>query len=355
MRFGLAFGFVTPPAQALTWQAAARDFVRGARLAEELGYDTVGVVEHHFQPDGYLPSPLVALAAAAGVTERVRLETNILLVPLYQPVKLAEDVAVLDNLCGGRLTLGVAPGYVSEEFAGMGVPYAERFRRFEEALDLMQLAWTRDTFSFEGEFFSVPETTLTPKPVQSPHPPIRYGVSGPRLLRRAARRHAVLTASPRHTVAELAEHFRIYETAAAEHGFTPSQRPAMREVFIAETREQAEQLADPAVTHLFRELYGRKSQQGERALRSDDGALIDDMERVDFQTFKGRYIIGTPDDAIERLTELRDELGITEVSCWMHLPGLSGDDVERSARLFAAEVIPALADGAATPTARSAR
>jgi alkanesulfonate monooxygenase SsuD/methylene tetrahydromethanopterin reductase-like flavin-dependent oxidoreductase (luciferase family) len=355
MRFGLTFGFVTPSDAALTWRAAARDFVRGARLAEELGYDTVSVVEHHFQPDGYLPSPLVALAAAAGVTERVRLETNILLVPLYQPVKLAEDIAVLDNLCGGRLTLGVAPGYVTEEFAGMEIPYIERFRRFEEALDLMQLAWTRETFSFDGEFFHVPETALTPKPVQSPHPPIRYGVSGPRLLRRAARRHAVLTASPRHTVAELSEHFRIYEAAAAEHGFSPTERPAMREVYIAETRTEAERLADPAVTHLFRELYGRKSAAGERALRSDDGALIEDMDRVDFATFKGRYIIGTPDDAIERLTELRDELGVTEVSCWMHLPGLSGADAERSARLFASEVIPALADEPAPATTRSPR
>lgn len=342
MRFGLAFGFATPPNQALTWAAAARDFVRGARLAEDLGYDAVHVVEHHFQPDGYLPSPLVALAAAAGATERVRLATSVLLVPLYGPVKLAEDVAVLDNLCGGRLTLGVAPGYVSEEFAGMSVPYAERFRRFEEALDLMQRAWTSEAFSFDGEFFSVPETTLTPKPVQAPHPPIHYGVSGPRLLRRAARRRAILTASPRHTVAELSQHFAAYGAACAEHGFAPTERPVMREVFIAETRARAEELADPAVTHLFRELYGRKSAEGERALRSDDGTLIDDMERVDFETFKRRYVIGTPEDAIERLAELRDELGVTEVICWMHLPGISGEDAERSVRLFAAEVIPAL-------------
>ena len=326
MRFGLVFAFVTPPRRSLTWAAAAQDFVRGAALAEELGYDSVHVVEHHFQSDGYLPSPLLALAAAASVTERVRLVTSILLVPLYHPVKLAEDVAVLDNLCQGRLTLGVAPGYVSEEFRGDGDPYPERFRRFEETLDLMQVAWTQETFSFDGEFFTVPETTLTPKPIQSPHPPLHYGVSGPRLLRRAAARRAVLTASPRHTVSELKEQFAIYEAAAAEVGFASAERPAMREVYVAETEREAEELADPAVTHLFRELYGRKSQEGERPLRSDDGALVQDMQQVDFQTFKERYIIGTPQYAIKRLRELRDVLGVTDVSCWMHLPGLSGRD-----------------------------
>jgi probable F420-dependent oxidoreductase len=342
MRFELAFGFVTPPQQRLTWQDAARDWLAAAREAEELGYDGLHVVEHHFQPDGYLPSPLMALAAAAGVTEHVRLATNILLVPLYNPVKLAEDIAVLDNLCDGRLAVGVSPGYVSEEFAGLMVPYPERFRRLEEALDLMQAAWSQETFSFDGEFFTVPETRLSPRPVQQPHPPIWYGVSGPRLLRRAAARRCILTASPRHTVEELREHFRIYDEACAEHGFTPEERPVMREVFIAETREKAEELAAPAVTHLFRELYGRKSAEGERALRSDTGELVEDMQRVDFATFKGRYIIGTPDDACARIAELRDELGATAVSCWMHLPGLNADAAMSSVRLFAREVIPAL-------------
>lgn len=342
MRFSLAFGFVTPSQQPLSWGQAASDWLTAARESEELGYDGLHVVEHHFQPDGYLPSPLIALAAAAGVTTSVRLATNILLVPLYNPVKLAEDIAVLDNLCDGRLTLGVSPGYVSEEFHGLMVPYEERFRRLEEALDLMQAAWTGDTFSFDGEFFKVPETRLSPKPVQKPHPPIWYGVSGPRLLRRAAARRAVLTASPRHTLVELKEHFRIYEQAATEHGFSTTERPVMREVFVAETRERAEELAAPAVTHLFRELYGRKSEEGERVLRSDSGEEVSDMSTVDFATFKGRYIIGTPEDACERIARLRDELGMTEISCWMHLPGLSAKAAMDSARLFAREVIPAL-------------
>jgi alkanesulfonate monooxygenase SsuD/methylene tetrahydromethanopterin reductase-like flavin-dependent oxidoreductase (luciferase family) len=115
----------------------------------------------------------------------------------------------------------------------------------------------------------------------------------------------------------------------------------MRGVFVAETREQAEAIAGPAATHLFRELYGRKSAEGERPLRDDAGVLVEDMDQVNFEQFKDRYIVGTPDDAIEQIAMLRDDLGMTELSCWMQLPGISGEDSERSARLFAKEVIPA--------------
>ena len=297
MKFGLTFGLVQVPGMPLTYEQSVADLVSGARDAEELGYDAVHMVEHHFQPDGYNPSPLITLAAAAAVTERVALGTNILLVPLYNPMKLAEDVAVLDNLSHGRLVLGVAPGYVEEEFAGLMVPYEERFKRFEEALDLMQLAWKGEPFSFSGRFFEVPETRLSPAPVQAGGPPLWYGVSGPRLLRRAARRGAALAISPRHTIAEVREHLRQYEEHCDEFGVHPAERPAMREVFVAETREEAERIAAPAVTHLFKELYGKRSAKGERALTSDTGEVVSDHEQVDFANFKQRYIIGTPDDA----------------------------------------------------------
>ena len=341
MKFGLTFGLVQVPGMPLTYEQSVADLVSGARDAEELGYDAVHMVEHHFQPDGYNPSPLITLAAAAAVTERVALGTNILLVPLYNPMKLAEDVAVLDNLSHGRLVLGVAPGYVEEEFAGLMVPYEERFKRFEEALDLMQLAWKGEPFSFSGRFFEVPETRLSPAPVQAGGPPLWYGVSGPRLLRRAARRGAALAISPRHTIAEVREHLRQYEEHCDEFGVHPPERPAMREVFVAETREEAERIAAPAVTHLFKELYGKRSAKGERALTSDTGEVVSDHEQVDFANFKQRYIIGTPDDAAEAVAQLRDELGTTELHCWMHMPGIAGEDAMRSARLFAREVIPA--------------
>ena len=164
-------------------------------VAEELGYSSALFASHHAQPDGWCPSPLVALGAAAAVTERMRLGTAVLLVPLYAPAKLAEDVAVLDNLSGGRLILGVAPGYVSEEFAAHGVPRDERVPRMEEALDLMIAAWTQDTASFEGASTGCPRRRSGPSLYSNRIR--RSGTGSPVRSRCAGRPRAAQCSSPR--------------------------------------------------------------------------------------------------------------------------------------------------------------
>jgi len=340
MKFGLLFAHQIPPESGIPWNAPYQDMLRCLPRAEELGYTSAFQVSHHVQKDGLCPGPLVALGAAAAVTQRMRIGTGILLVPLYAPLKLAEDVAVLDNVSNGRLILGVAPGYVSEEFAAHGVPRNQRVGRFEESLDLMTLAWREERFSFDGRYYRVPEAYLTPKPVQKPHPPIWYGVSAPASIRRAARRRAVLLASPRHGIGELKEHFRIYEEAANELGFRPPERPVMRQVFVAETRKKAEEIAAPAVSYLYRELYGAKSAEGERELRTDDGRVITDRQQATYEALRGRYAIGDPDHVRESLKSCETELGATEIICWMHMPGIRGEDAMRSVEIFAKEVMP---------------
>ena len=196
MKFGLLFAHQVPPESGIASQDTYRDMLRCLPRAEELGYVSAFQCSHHVQKDGFCPGPLVAMAGAAAVTERMRIGTAVLLVPLYAPLKLAEDIAVIDNLSGGRFVFGVAPGYVTQEFAAHGVPREERVGRFEEALDLMIQAWTGEPFSFEGRYYRVPEGRVTPRPVQDPHPPIWYGVSAPGSLRRAAARRCVQIMSP---------------------------------------------------------------------------------------------------------------------------------------------------------------
>ena len=200
--------------------------------------------------------------------------------------------------------------------------------RMEETLDFLQEAWA------EG-------SSLMPKPLQKPHPPIWYGVSAAPSLRRAARRGSALLTSPRHELFELKEHFRIYDEAAAEAGTRVADRPVIREVFVHESQEHAEELAAPGIEYLFRELYGAKSAQGERPLRTDSGELITDKQQVDFEALKNRFIIGDPDYAIAQIERYREELGATEIICWMHVPGVTGEDAMRSVELFAREVMPA--------------
>ena len=339
MKFGLMYSFIVPPGSAMTHLDTFRELDRLLPLAEDLGYEAFHTTEHHFQANGWAPSPLLVLGKAAALTKRMRLVTNILVAPLYEPLRLVEDLLTLDNLCDGRLTLGVSPGYVSEEFQAFGIPHAERFRRFEELLDLLEAAWLKDPFFFSGRFYSIPETHLVPRPVQE-RLPIWYGVSGPRLLERAARRRCPVVASPRHTTDELLRHYDRYDAAARSVGFETRERPVIREVFVAATRERAEALAGPAVTHLFG-LYGRKSAEGERELRNDRGELIRDEGEVDFRSFASRYVIGDPDSARRQLGELRDALRPTELICRMQLPGIPTRDFETSLRLFAEEVMPA--------------
>jgi alkanesulfonate monooxygenase SsuD/methylene tetrahydromethanopterin reductase-like flavin-dependent oxidoreductase (luciferase family) len=138
MRFGLMFSHQVPPGRGIGRHQPYADMLACLPRAEELGYDSVFQVSHHVQPDGLCPSPLIAMAGAAAVTEQMRIATGCLLVPLYAPLKLAEDVAVLDCLSNGRFVFGVAPGYVSEEFLAHAVPREERQARFWEALDLLQ-------------------------------------------------------------------------------------------------------------------------------------------------------------------------------------------------------------------------
>ena len=343
MKFGLLFSHQVPPGTGVSAQQPYQDMLACLPRAEELGYESSFQVSHHAQKDGLCPGPLIACAAAATVTKTMRIGTGVLLVPLYAPLKLAEDIAVLDNLSGGRFVFGVAPGYVAAEFEAHGIPREERVGRFEESLDLMTTAWTNETFSFDGKYYQVPETRLTPRPVQSPHPPIWYGVSAKSSLRRAARRHAVQIMSPRHGPEELVEHFAPYEEEAAKIGWTIPERPIIRSVFVAETREKAEAIAAPALNYLFTELYGAASAAGDRVLRAADGSVITDKDQVGFDNFKNRYIIGDPEFAIEQLQLYRDAVNPSEVVCWMHLPGISAEDAMASVELFAREVMPAFA------------
>jgi len=292
MKFGLMYSFIVPPGSNMTHLDTFREMDELIGYAEQLGFDSFQTTEHHFQSNGWAPSPLPVLAKAAGLTRTMRLVTNILVLPLYDPLRLAEDILTLDNLCEGRLTLGVSPGYVSEEFTAYGVPHAERFSRAEEILDILEKSWRDDVLEHDGRYYRIPPTRLMPRPVQQPIP-IWYGVSGPKLLRRAAERGCPVTASPRHTVDELVDHYARYDAAAAEVGFATTERPVIREVFVAPTTQRAEELAGPAVNHIFG-LYGRKSAEGERALRNDRGELITDAAQVDFRTFASRYIIGDP-------------------------------------------------------------
>src|SRR5258706_14452758 len=163
---GLKVGFI-PIEGGHFFHDALEEVVRG----EELGFDSVWMEEHHSVVDHYWPSPLPVLAGFATRTFRVTLGTDILVAPFYHPVRLAEDVALLDVMSGGRVVLGVAIGYKPDEFALYGVDLEKRGARFEEQLAIMKGLWTKESVSFKGTYYTV-EGRLEPKPIAKPHPPV---------------------------------------------------------------------------------------------------------------------------------------------------------------------------------------
>ncbi len=180
---GLFTGQV-PAGSSRTFGREYRETLELVRLAESLGFDSAWVSEHHGSSDGYLPSLLPMLAAFAAVTERIALGTGVVLGPLHDPLRLAEDAAVVDQLSGGRLIFGLATGWREEEFRMFGVPLAERARRTEEIVEICRRAWTGRRFSFEGRAFAYDRVRVMPPAAREGGPPLFLGgYSEPALLR----------------------------------------------------------------------------------------------------------------------------------------------------------------------------
>ena len=172
MRFGLVYDFRNPAQWRKPWEEVYAGLLDQIAMADELGYDSIWLTEHHFVEDGYTPSPVPLMAAIAARTRRVQISTDILILPLYHPVKLAEDIATIDAISNGRVMLGVGAGYRDEEFEAFGTSRRERGRRMEEGVAVLRGCWADGPFSFHGKHYMYSNIDVTPKPVQKPHPPL---------------------------------------------------------------------------------------------------------------------------------------------------------------------------------------
>ena len=168
-----------------TYTEEYQEAVELVELAEEEGFDAAWVSEHHFSEDGYLPSLLPLLGAFAGATERLELGTGVVLAPFHNPIRLAEDFAVVDQLSGGRIVCGLGIGWRDEEFREFGISQKTRVRRLEEITEILRLAWNEERFDFSGRHYSYEKVSVTPKPARVP--PILIGGFVDEAIRRAGR------------------------------------------------------------------------------------------------------------------------------------------------------------------------
>ena len=186
-RFGLMYDCRRTPDSHLTMTDVYAATLEQSVLADQLGFDHVWFTEHHFLADGYLPAFQPVAGAIAARTDRIRISTDIALMPLYHPIRLAEEMAVLDHLSNGRMELGIGMGYVPEEFKAFGVPLKNRVSMTEEGIDILRLAWGDGPFSYSGKRYQLDDVDVHPKPVQAGGPPLWIAAMSEPGARRAAR------------------------------------------------------------------------------------------------------------------------------------------------------------------------
>jgi len=290
-----------------------------AEYCDGLGFDAVLLSEHHGVTDGYMPSPIVLAGAMAARTRTVRFQFMALIVPLHDPLRLAEDIAVLDNLSRGRVDVTVAGGYVPFEFDMFGKDMKDRGSLTEEAIATMKAAWTGETFEYRGR-----QARVTPRPYQQPHPPIWMGGSAPPAARRAGR-------LADHFITHREDLYQIYFDAAKAHGKNPHPfRPASPGfVYVAEDVEAAWQAIGPHAMH-------ETNSYGEWVEAAGTDGRFATMASVEQVRASGAYIIVTPDECVAM---------VKSMPAFSLHPLMGGLDPEwgwRGLKLFAEKVLPRL-------------
>lgn len=353
----LGFGIsLSLQAHAGVGETAAQVYGEALELAAEasrLGIDSIWVSEHHGEADGYCPSPIVAGAALAVAAPTCRIGQAIAIAPLYgHPLRLAEDLAVLDNISGGRAEIGLGQGYRPEEFAAIGADYRRRTRAFEEALEILGLAWTGETFDHAGDIYRSEKARLCPAPVRPGPLPLWIGAAAPVSRARAARHGGGLVISPLVEDQHAVRQFHDFDAETAQQGRARLPHAILREVFFGESTQDALQRHAETIDLVYRQQYApertgltwRDPKTGQRRAMTRD-----DPDYLSPAFVEGRWLIGAPERIVADIVAAQAAMGLDRLVWQPKLPGTTLKQavtgLETMAREVIAPVRACLADG----------
>jgi alkanesulfonate monooxygenase SsuD/methylene tetrahydromethanopterin reductase-like flavin-dependent oxidoreductase (luciferase family) len=340
MRVVVTLGIRNLPSNPQPLHDLYREYLEEAVLAEELGFDNVWASEHHFSEDAWNPSPITFLAAVAARTERIRIGTYVLLLPFHNPVRVAEDIAVLDNISGGRVDLSVGVGSAPEEFRSFGVPFNERLGRTFEALRVIERCFAGEEFSHKGKYYDFPDVRMTTTPVQKPGPPIWVASMGDQSVTWTARRGYYLAAGAGRGHAkyiELLEQFG-HDRSSRQIASIPIR------IYLAETREKA---WDEAEAGLYQVLHFYRTRVDAHSATGAAGVLgelppVGEFRHVPGIGHRGTpFVVGALEDAAQALAAYRDK-GLTHLCVNFHQPGMATATVRRAMETFAKQIMPTI-------------
>lgn len=306
------------------------------RHARDHGWDSVLTGQHYLnEGDNKQLQPVPFLARLAAETGHLRLGTGIMLLNLHNPVYMAETVASLDVITGGRFIFGIGLGYREMEFDAFGLPKGNRVRAFEETLALMQRLWTEDEVSHDGRGCRLDKVRMNIRPVQSPRPPVWIAANNDPAVKRAARLGDAWFINPHSTIDVIARQMDVFraERTAARLG-APSEVPIFREMFCAPTREQALQVA---ADHLAEKYRGYASWGKDKAMPG-----FEDFRGSMEHLMKDRFVLGTPDECHAELERYARLCGVDHLVLRTHWAGMSMRDALASMQLISDELLPAL-------------
>jgi alkanesulfonate monooxygenase SsuD/methylene tetrahydromethanopterin reductase-like flavin-dependent oxidoreductase (luciferase family) len=332
LRFGVVHDFRCPPGSDVPMPRVYAETFEQIELAEQVGLELCWFTEHHFIDDGYLPNFVPVAGAAAARTTRMRFSTDICLLPFRDPIRLAEDLAILDNISNGRIELGGGMGYAAHEFAGFGVPLSRRVSLTEEVVQILRLAWQGERFSFHGKRFHIDDLRITPDPVQPGGPPLWLAATSRAGAERAARFDTNLL--PQGATSEV---LGPWQEALRADGRDPGAYRVglIRGVFVTDDPERDWPPVKAAEAYR-RRVYGglihgsSDREQMRRPAGSDAPVPLNPLA----------WTVGDVDHCVAELTALMADHGITDLVTWGGPPGLAPSVMNPSIERFATEVVP---------------
>ena len=340
MEFGTFTGFYVREDR--TEHDAFEEWTRLAEIADDLGVDCYWLAEFHFRSHTPLSAPLVVGGALAARTKRIKVGLGVQLLPLANPLRLAEECATLDHLSGGRFVYGIGRSSFVDSYQGYGVPYDDSRPMFFEALEVMRRAWGEGPFSFEGQHYRFENVDVYPKPYQQPHPPIRIACESRASFPMMGKLGFPILIRHQMEIPELQQLLREYEAERHAAGFAgPNEVTLQANCYLAETTEQAFAEAEYSTLRdrrIMRERLGGQSGDAEAAARS--ARLRSDPT---YEDLARRLLYGSPEAIVDRLLEYQETLGITGVSLNMNPGGqIPYERVVNSLRLLMEQVAPRL-------------
>jgi alkanesulfonate monooxygenase SsuD/methylene tetrahydromethanopterin reductase-like flavin-dependent oxidoreductase (luciferase family) len=329
MEFGMFHEFQRRSEQSEA-EAFAESFAQ-VDEAEAAGLDVMWLAELHNAPErSVLAAPLNIATAVAARTRRMKIGIAVQVLPLCHPLRIAEEAATVDHLSHGRLIFGVGRSGFPRTYQAYGISYAESRERFAEVLEVLKRAWTRETFSFHGQFYHFDNVCLVPKPYQAPYPELRVAVNSPDTYQQTGEQGMpIFVATRLGDLNELVPNLRVYREAWAAAGHPGDGKVYLRvPVYIAATEQQARDEPHESVMFFYRYLGQRieesATQEGARSLeqRAERGQRL---MTIDYdEALRTKIVVGTPAMVVDRLASLKETLGLSgilaEMNCGMRIP-----------------------------------